>query len=68
MDFLNYIYINKSFHILKVRFWFLEEIPSQAYINKEEYCNVIGRIAKKDNNSNIINKWEFEKILNIYNK
>ena len=68
MDFLNYIYVNKSFHILKVRLWFLEEIPSQAYINKEECRNVTGRIAKRDNNSNITDKWEFKKILNIYNK
>ena len=68
VDFLDYIYINKSFYILKVHFWFPEEIPSQVYINKEEYCNVIGRIAKRDNNSNIINKWEFEKIFNIHNK
>ena len=68
MDLLNYIYINKSFHTLKVRFWFPEEIPSQTYINKEEYYNITGKIAKRDNNSNIINKWEFEKILNIYNK
>ena len=68
MDFLNYIYINKSFYTLKVRFQFPKEIPSQAYINKEKYYNITGRIAKRDNNSNIINKWEFKKILNVYNK
>ena len=68
MDLLNYIYVNKSFHTLKVRFWFPKEIPSQIHINKKEYCNIIGRIAKRDNNSNIINKWEFKKIFNIYNK
>ena len=68
MDFLDYIYINKSFYILKVRLWFSEEIPSQAYINKEEYHNVTGRIAERDNNGNIINKWEFKKIFNIHNK
>ena len=56
MDFLDYIYINKSFHTLKVRLWFPEEIPGQAYINKEERCNVTGRIAKRDNNSNITDK------------
>ena len=56
MDFLDYIYVNKSFYTLKVRLWFPEEIPGQAYINKEKYCNVIGRIAKRDNNGNIINK------------
>ena len=56
MDFLNYIYVNKSFHTLKVRLWFPEEIPSQAYINKEECCNIIGKITKKDDNGNIINK------------
>ena len=68
MDFLNYIYVNKSFYTLKVRLWFPEEIPGQAYINKEEYCNVTGRIAERDNNGNITNKWEFKKIFNIYNK
>ena len=68
MDFLNYIYVNKSFYTLKVRLWFPKEIPGQAYINKEEYCNVTGRIAERDNNGNITNKWEFKKILNIHNK
>ena len=56
MDFLDYIYVNKSFYTLKVYFWFPKEIPGQAYINKEEHRNIIGRIAKRDNNSNIINK------------
>ena len=68
MDLLNYICVNKSFYILKVCLWFSKEIPSQARINKEEYCNVINRIAERDNNSNITDKWEFKKILNIYNK
>ena len=68
MDFLDYIYINKSFYTLKVRFQFTKEIPGQVYINKEECCNVTSRIAKRDNNGNIINKQEFKKILNIYNK
>ena len=68
MDFLDYICVNKSFYTLKVRLWFPEEIPSQARINKKEYHNVIGRIAKRDNNGNITDKWEFEKIFNIYNK
>ena len=68
VDFLDYIYVNKSFYILKVRLWFPEEIPSQAYINKEKCHNVTGRIAKRDNNSNITDKWEFKKILDIYNK
>ena len=68
MDFLDYIYVNKSFHTLKVRLWFPKEIPSQAYINKEKRRNVTGRIAKRDDNGNITDKWEFKKILNIYNK
>ena len=68
VDFLDYIYVNKSFYTLKVRLWFPEEIPGQAYINKEECCNITGRIAKRDNNGNIINKWEFKKILDIHNK
>ena len=68
VDFLDYIYVNKSFYTLKVCLWFSKEISSQAYINKEECCNITGRIAKRDNNGNIIDKWEFEKILNIHNK
>ena len=68
MDFLDYIYINKSFHTLKVCLWFFKEIPSQVYINKEEYYKVTGKIVKRDNNSNIINKWEFKKILNIHDE
>ena len=68
MDLLNYIYINKFFHILKIRLWFPEEIPSQAHINKKECCNVTGRITKRENNSNITDKWKFKKIFNIYNK
>ena len=68
MDFLNYIYINKSFYTLKVCLWFPKEIPSQIYINKEEYYNITSRIVKRDNNSNITDKWEFKKILDVYNK
>ena len=68
MDFLDYIYVNKSFYTLKVRLWFPKEIPSQVYINKKECHNITGRIAKRDNNSNITNKCEFKKISNIYNK
>ena len=56
MDFLDYIYVNKSFYTLKVCLWFPKEIPSQAYINKKECCNVTGRITKKNDNSNITNK------------
>ena len=56
VDFLDYIYVNKSFHTLKVRLWFPKEIPSQVYINKEECYSVIGRIAERDNNGNITNK------------
>ena len=56
MDFLDYIYVNKSFHTLKVCLWFPEEIPSQAYINKEKCHNITGRIAKRDDNGNITNK------------
>ena len=68
VDFLDYIYVNKSFYTLKVCFWFPEEISGQAYINKEECYNVTGRIAERDNNGNIINKQKFKKILNVYNK
>ena len=57
VDLLDYIYVNKSFYTLKVRLQFPKKIPSQVYINKEERYNIIGRIAKRDNNSNITDKW-----------
>ena len=56
MDFLNYIYVNKFFYTLKVHLWFPEEISGQVRINKEEYCNITGRIAERDNNGNITDK------------
>ena len=68
VDLLDHICVNKSFYILKVCLQFPKEIPGQVCINKEEYYNIIGRIAERDNNGNIINKWEFKKILNIHNK
>jgi hypothetical protein len=68
VDLLDHIFVNKSFYILKVLLWFPEEIPSQACINKKEYYNITGRIAKRDNNGNITDKWEFEKILDVYNE
>ena len=68
VDLLNHICVNKSFYTLKVRLQFSEEILSQICINKEEYCNITGRIAKRDNDGNIIDKQEFEKIFDIYNK
>ena len=68
VDFLDYIYVNKSFYILKVRLQFPEKIFGQIHINKKECRNITGRIAKRDNNSNITNKWEFKKIFNIHNK
>ena len=68
VDFLDYIYINKSFYTLKVCLQFPKEILSQTRINKEKRRNIIGRIAKRDNNGNIIDKQEFKKILNVHNK
>ena len=40
VDFLDYICINKSFYILKVRLQFFKEILSQTHINKKEYYNI----------------------------
>ena len=68
VNLLDHICVNKSFYTLKVRLWFPKEISGQIYINKEEYYNITGRIAERDNNSNITDKQEFEKILNVYNK
>ena len=68
VDFLDYIYVNKSFYTLKVCFWFPKEILSQTRIGREERYNITGRIAKRDNNGNITDKWEFKKILNVHNK
>ena len=68
VDLLDHICVNKFFHTLKIRLQFFKKIFSQIYINKKEYHNITSRIAKRDNNGNITNKWEFKKIFNIYNK
>ena len=33
-----------------------------------EYYNIINRIAKRNNDGNIMDKWEFKNIFNIYNE
>ena len=68
VDLLDHICVNKSFYTLKVRLQFPKEIPSQVRINKEKCYNIAGRIAERDNDSNITDKQEFKKNLNIYNK
>jgi hypothetical protein len=56
VDLLDHIRVNKSFYTLKVCLWFPEEIPGQACINKKKHCNITGRIAERNNNSNITDK------------
>jgi hypothetical protein len=68
VDLPDHIRVNKSFHTSKVRLWFPEAIPGQVRINKEERRNVAGRIAERDDDGNITDKWEFEKILDVHDE
>ncbi|XP_044714488.1 chromo (CHRromatin organization MOdifier) domain-containing protein [Hirsutella rhossiliensis] len=49
-----HIRVNKSFHTSK--------------INADERRNVAGRVAERDDDGNIEEKWEFEKILDVHDE
>ena len=68
VDLPDHIRANKSFNTSKVRLWFPEEIPGQAQINREERRNVAGRVVERDDEGNIEDKWEFEKILDVHDE
>jgi len=68
VDLPDHIRVNKSFHTSKVRLWVPEEIPGQAEINSTERRNVKGRVVERDDNGNVEEKWEFEKILDVHNE
>ena len=68
VDLPDHIRVNKSFHTSKVRLWEPEEIPGQADINTSERRNVKGRVVERDDNGNVEEKWEFEKILDVHNE
>jgi len=68
VDLPDHIRVNKSFHTSKVRLWVPEEIPGQAEINSSERRNVKGRVVERDDNGNVEEKWEFEKILDVHNE
>jgi RNase H-like domain found in reverse transcriptase/Reverse transcriptase (RNA-dependent DNA polymerase)/Integrase zinc binding domain/Chromo (CHRromatin Organisation MOdifier) domain len=68
VDLPDYIRVNKSFHTSKVRLWFPETLAGQERINAEERRNVAGRIAERDDDGNIEDRWEFEKILDVHDE
>ena len=68
VDLPDHIRVNKSFHTSKVRLWHTEEIPGQAEINARERRKVAGRVAERDDDGNIEDKWEFEKILDVHDE
>ena len=68
IDLPPHIKVNNSFHISKVRLWLPEEIPGQAELNQKERRNVAGRVVERDDDGNIEEKWEFEKILDVHDE
>ena len=68
VDLPDHIRVNKSFHTSKVRLWVAEKIPGQADINTAERRNVQGRVAERDDDGNVEDKWEFEKILDVHDE
>ncbi|KAK4095933.1 hypothetical protein N658DRAFT_459527, partial [Parathielavia hyrcaniae] len=63
IDLPDHIRVNKSFHTSKVRLWQPEQIPGQARLNAAERRNIAGRIAHRDDDGNIEERWQFERIL-----
>ena len=68
VDLPNYIQVNKSFHKSKVRLWYPKTIASQAWLNKEERRNIAGRVAMRDDDGNITEEWEFERIIDVHDE
>lgn len=68
IDLPDHIRVNKSFHTSKVRLWQPEEIPGQAELNAAERRNITGRIAQRDDDGNIEDRWQFERILDVHDE
>lgn len=68
VDLPAHIKVNKSFHTSKVRLWLPEVLPGQAEINANERRNIAGRVAERDDDGNVTDTWEFEKILDVHNE
>ena len=62
------IKVNNSFHTSKVRLYQAPTISGQDEINAQERRNVTGRVAQRDDEGNIEDKWEFEKILDVHDE
>lgn len=63
-----HIHVNYSFHTSLVRPWNDPVIPNQSNINKEERRIVPGRVAERDDDGHIEDKWVFEKILDVHDE
>lgn len=63
-----HIRVNNSFHTSKVRLWNATPIPGQDEINRRERRNVAGRIVERNDDGNIEERWEFEKILDVHDE
>jgi hypothetical protein len=68
IDLPDHIRVNKSFHTSKVRLWQPEQIPGQAQLNAAERRNIAGRIAQRDDDGNIEDRWQFERILDVHDE
>lgn len=64
----DHIQVNNSFHTSLVRPWIDPVIPNQSSINEEEHQPVAGRVAERDDDGNIEDKWVFEKILDVHDE
>ena len=66
VDLPDHIHVNKSFHTSLVRSWNNPIHNGQTVINSFEKRNVVGRVAERDDDGNIMDKWVFEKILDMH--
>ena len=63
-----HIHVNNSFHTSLVRPWTAPVIDGQTQLNSKEYRNVAGRVAEREDDGNVADKWVFEKILDVHDE
>ena len=63
-----HIRVNNTFHTSLVQPWSEPALHNQSEINQLEKRNIAGRIAERDDVGNILDKWIFEKILDVHDE
>ena len=68
VDLPDHTKVNNFLHTSKVRLWDSTNVPGQDEIYKWECHNVSGRVVERDDDGNIEEKWEFDRILDVHDE